>query len=117
MLTKSNDDIFENQKKLAVESTKKITHVDAKIDKFVADFKEMTSNMKNFMADFQTSSNKVIEGFRSSLQYEKEALSSIYYGLQRDNADHHTSIANSILRLQTDLAHENKIIDSLTLST
>lgn len=90
MLTKSNVDIFENKKKLVTGSAKKIAHIKASIDKVVSDVKEMTFDMKMFMVDFQTSSDKnvvevnmVIEGFLLSLPSEKEALSSLHYGLQR----------------------------------
>lgn len=124
MVTTSNVDIFENQKDLAADSAKKIADVEAKIDKVVADVEEITSYMKKFMVDFQTSSNKnvvevnkFIEGFGSSLQSEKESPSILCCGLQHDNVDHHMSITNSILRMQTDLAHENKTMDALTEST
>lgn len=57
--------------------------------------------------------NKVIHSFRTSLQNEKEALFGLLFGLQMDNVDHHTSIANSILTSQAIQDHENKIMDAL----
>ncbi|CAH1434009.1 unnamed protein product [Lactuca virosa] len=48
---------------------------------------------------------------------EKEALYGLLFGLQKDNVDHHTLIANSILTLQTSQANENKIMDALAKAT
>lgn len=45
------------------------------------------------------------------------SLSILCFGLQRDNADHHTSIPNSTLRMQFDIAHEKKFMDALVEST
>lgn len=121
MLTKDNANTFESQQNLANDSTKKIVECNEKV---VSKIKEMSFEMKNFMYEFQISSdknftkvNKVIEGFCLSLQTKNEALSSLHFGLQHDNADHYTSIANSILRMKTDLAYENKIMDALVEST
>lgn len=61
--------------------------------------------------------NKVIEGFQTSLQVKKEALSVLRFGIQKGNVDPHTSFSEQILRLQNDLATENKIIDALVEQT
>lgn len=73
---------------MAEESAKKIVESNAKVDKVVYDVKEISSNMTKFMFEFQTSYdknvskvNKMIEGFCLSLQTEKEALSSLHFGL------------------------------------
>lgn len=123
ILPKSNANIFEAHKKIVVESAKKIIESNVKVEKNASEVKEMSSNMTKFMIEFQTSSdknvtkvNKVIEGFCESLQKENEAFSILHFGLQRDNADHHTAIANTILRMQIDLPYE-KIMDSLVEST
>lgn len=102
MLVNSNASVFEAQKTSATDSTKKIVESNEKIEKVVSEVKKISSNMQKFMIDFQNSFdknvsevNKVIGGFCLSLQTEKEALSSLCFGLQRDNTDHHTSIANA----------------------
>nr|KAJ0208382.1 hypothetical protein LSAT_V11C500272790 [Lactuca sativa] len=59
----------------------------------------------------------VIEGFQTSLQVKKEALSVLRFGIQKGNVDPHTSFSERILRLQNDLATENKIMDALVEQT
>lgn len=72
------------------------------------------------MNDFHTSSdknvadmNKVIEGFRISLQTEKETFSSLGSDIQNANVELNSSIFEKITKLQNDLATENKIMDAL----
>lgn len=72
------------------------------------------------MNDFHTSSdknvadmNKVIEGFRISLQTEKETFSSLGSDIQNANVELNSSIFEKITKLQNDLAAENKIMDAL----
>lgn len=124
MLTKLVANTFEAQKKLVDDSDHKIVELQVKVDQAVLEVKDMYLNMKKFTKSFQSSSNnnvsevnKVIEGFCLSLQTEKESLSSLCFGLQKDNTNHHTSIANSILRMQNELAHETKVMDALAGST
>lgn len=66
----------------------------------------MIQEVQEFVANFRMASdknvtdvNKVVEGFQNSLQAEKEVLSSLRFGIQRDNADLHTSFPERILRL------------------
>lgn len=54
----------------------------------------------------------MILSFRTSLQNERESLSGLPFGMQRDNVVHHTSVSNSILYLQISHAHENKVVDT-----
>lgn len=61
--------------------------------------------------------NKVIEGFRTSLQVEKEALSSLCSNIHNANAELNSSISEKLIKLQNDLAAENKIMDALAEQT
>ncbi|CAI9286151.1 unnamed protein product [Lactuca saligna] len=113
MLTSTNANVLEETTKTAQASKKKITEAKKKVNKLIHEVQE-------FMTDFRTSSdksvadvNKVIEGFQTSLQSKKEALSSLRFRIQRDNDCLCTSFSERILRLQNDLDVVNKIMDAL----
>ncbi|CAI9293583.1 unnamed protein product [Lactuca saligna] len=59
-----------------------------------------------------TNSTKKIVELNEKIEkvVSEEALSGLRFGLQRDNTDHHTFIANSILKMHNDLDHANRIM-------
>ncbi|CAI9272003.1 unnamed protein product [Lactuca saligna] len=76
------------------------------------------------MVEFRSSSdkntnamNKVIIGFRSSLQAENDALSLVHSKIKMENTELTSSVLSNIEKLQEDLAVENKIIDELAEKT
>lgn len=60
---------------------------------------------------------KVIEGFHTSLKFEKEALSKLQANAKLDNNHLNLSISQQLTKLQYDLPNENKIMDELVKKT
>lgn len=113
MLTSENAKVLEEETKVIQASEKTIYETTATVDK-------LHQEVKDLMTDFQISSNnntnsmnKVIEGFGSSLQAEKEALSLISSHIKVENVDLNSSIVSNIEKLHIDLAIENKITNDL----
>lgn len=76
------------------------------------------------MADFKTSSdkntvdmNKVTEGFRSSLNAEKQDFSNLYAYNKLDIIELNLLVSEKLTKLQNDLATKNKIMDALPEQT
>ncbi|CAI9277885.1 unnamed protein product [Lactuca saligna] len=117
MLTSSNAKVIEESSTTAQASENIITKAYEKTQQLKTKFKE-------FMAKFQTSSdksiadmNKFIEGFRSYLKTEKESLSTLCVDIKLDNVDPNTTFTKHLTKLQNDLAAKNKIMDALDEQT
>lgn len=57
--------------------------------------------------------NKVIVGFQTSLQAEKEALSLVHSEIKLQNTETNAYVVLKIKKLQKDLAAENNFMDKL----
>lgn len=70
----------------------------------------MNAVLKNFQdksdAKFTSIENK-LKGFFEFIVLEKESLSSIHFRLWKDNISNHTSISNSVIRLNNLSIGEN----------
>lgn len=102
------------------ESTKAAQASEKKISKATEQVQQLHNEVYEFMVDFTTfydksiaNMNNVIEGFRSSLKVEKEALSTLRADIKLDNADLNIPITQQLTKLQSVLATENKIMDAL----
>lgn len=87
-------------------------------------FEKLSEEVTTFSAEFRISSeknteamNKVITGFPTSLQVEKDALSLVRSGIKVEKAKLTSSVLSKIEKLQEDLATKNKIMDELTEKT
>ena len=117
MLTSSNAKIIE-------ESSKSISASEKEIYDATENISKPHQEVKEFIYDFRTSSdknttnmNKVIEGFRSALKAEKEALSTLCVNIKVGNVELNSTITTKIEKLQDHLEGENKIMDALAEQT
>lgn len=109
--------VFAEQEKLISETTKKV-------DKEVSDVKGLFEKVDTFLKDVQekvdtklSAVDSTIKSLQTHFIVEKEAFSTILFRLQNDNADHHSSVSNSILDLQWNYEGESKLMDIIDAKT
>lgn len=112
-LVQENVDKLSQHKKLVDDYAKLVKEWSWHVSTILTEVNALGTKQQAFMNSFQTSfnenvsnMNEVILSFQTSLLKEKEALFELHFRLQKDNVDHHTYIANSILTLQISKAHE-----------
>ncbi|CAI9291647.1 unnamed protein product [Lactuca saligna] len=116
MLTSASTKVIEESTKATQASNNKFFE---HMDKVLL----LQTEVKEFMANFRTSSdkstefmNKVIKGF-SSLKHEKKAPSKIQADIKLDNVDLNSTITTQLDILKVHLAAENKIMVVLAEQT
>ena len=114
---KANAKVLEDSTKAIQVSKKTISETTEKIEKLLQDIRSFMDEFRSSTDSNTEAMNKVIAGFRTSLQAEKEALSLIRYEIKQNNTELNYSVVSKIEKLQSDHVAENNLMDKLIEKT